>query len=126
MLWVLLAACGGLRDGKLLRDLDKDEASELCKAYSEEKSAECTRKGYCVKITVGGPECGISGGGDAVLPSCDATVEDYRNCMDKLFEDPCLQMTGLPNDCNWIRDCIIPDTVDDTGSNVGPEGEPCD
>ena len=127
MLWVLLAGCGGLRDGKLLRDLDKDEASELCKEYSEKQTAECTRKGYCTKVSVGGSECDISGGGDAVLPSCTATVEEYRACMDKLFEEPCLVMTGLPGDCNWIRDCIIPDSVDDTGSTGGgPEGEPCD
>ena len=125
MLWVLLAACGGLRDGKLLRDLDKDEARELCKEYSEEKSAECTRNGSCRKMTVGGTECDISGGGDAVLPSCGATVEDYRACMDALFEDPCLQMTGLPTVCNWQRDCIVDDT-DDTGMSSGPEGEPCD
>jgi hypothetical protein len=126
MLWVLLAGCGGLRDGKELRDLDKEEAQELCKEYDEEQTAECTRKGYCTKVTVGGTECDIEGGGDAVLSSCDATVEDYRNCMDKLFEDPCLVMTGLPSDCNWIRDCVIPDT-DDTGNAGGdPKGEPCE
>ena len=114
MLWVLLAGCGGLRDGKLLRDLDKDEARELCSEYSEEQTASCKRNGSSAKVSVGGVECDISGGGDAVLSSCDATVEDYRSCMDKLFEDPCLVMFGLPSACDWIRDCIIPDT-NDTG-----------
>jgi hypothetical protein len=107
-------ACGGLRDGKELRDLDKDEARELCDEYSEEQTATCKRKGYSTEVSVGGPECNIEGGGDAVLSSCDATVEDYRACMDALFEDPCLIMTGLPSVCSWTRDCIIPET-DDTG-----------
>ncbi len=114
MLWLLLAGCGGLRDGKLLIDLDKDEARELCKEYSEEKTAKCTRKGYTTKVTVGGVECDITGGGDAVLTSCDATVADYRACMDALFEDPCLQMTGLPSVCSWVRDCLV-EGQNDTG-----------
>jgi len=114
MFWVLLAGCGGLRDGKELRDLDKEEARELCEEYSEEQTATCTRKGYSTKVSVGGAECDIEGGGDAVLSSCDATVQDYRDCMDLLFEDPCLIMTGLPSACSWQRDCIIEDT-DDTG-----------
>ena len=114
MLWVLLAACGGLRDGKLLRDLDKEEARELCKEYSEEQTATCERNGYTAEVSVGGAQCDLEGGGDAVLPSCPATVEDYRDCMDALFADPCLVMFGLPGVCNWTRDCIIEDT-DDTG-----------
>ena len=122
MIWVLLAGCGGL-DKKELRDLDKEEAQEVCDDYSEVKTAECTRKGYCTKVSVGGPECNIEGGGDAVLSSCDATVEDYRACMDALFEDPCLVMTGLPSVCSWMRDCIVDDGAD-TG-NTDPQGEPC-
>ena len=125
MIWVLLAGCGGLRDGKELRDLDKEEARELCKDYEEEQTAKCTRKGYCTMITVGGAECDLEGGGDAVLSSCDATVEDYRACMDALFEDPCLRMTGLPSVCSWQRDCLVPDQGDDTGDPNDPEGEPC-
>ena len=121
MFWVLLAGCGGLRDGKLLRDLDKDEARTLCDEYSEEQTAECTRKGYCTKVSVGGAECDITGGGDAVLSSCAATVQDYRDCMDKLFADPCLVMEGLPSACNWMGDCIIPDK-----GTTNPVGKPCD
>jgi hypothetical protein len=120
MFWVLLAGCGGLRDGKLLRDLDREEAKELCDEYSDEQTAKCKRKGYCAQVSIGGPECNISGGGDAVLSSCDATVQNYRDCMDKLFADPCLLMEGLPNDCNWIRDCIPADTT------TNPVGKPCD
>lgn len=120
MFWVLMVGCGGgLRDGKLLRDLDKDEARELCGEYSEEKTATCKRDDApgagSVEVTVGGTQCPLEGGGDAVLPSCGATVEDYRACMDALFEDPCLKVFGLPGVCNWQRDCIIEDT-DDTGA----------
>jgi hypothetical protein len=114
MLWALLA-CGGLHDGKELRDLDKEEARELCKEYAEEQTAKCTRKGYTTTVSVGGTECDLEGGGEAVLTSCDATVEDYRECMDRLFEDPCLIMEGLPSACSWIRDCLVPDQGDDTG-----------
>jgi hypothetical protein len=114
MIWVLLAGCGGLSDGKELRDLDKEEARELCSEYSEVKTATCKRKGYSTEVTVGGVDCDLEGGGDAVLSSCDATVADYRACMDALFEDPCLVMTGLPSVCSWVRDCIPPDP-NDTG-----------
>ena len=100
MIWVLLAGCGGLRDGKELRDLDKEDARELCKEYEEVKTATCKRKGYSEEVSVGGPECALEGGGDAVLSSCTATVEDYRACMDALFEDPCLIMFGLPSVCS--------------------------
>jgi hypothetical protein len=112
---LLLAGCGGgLRDGKELRELDAAEARELCKEYEEEVTATCTRKGYSVEVSVGGYDCVLAGGGDAVFSSCEATVEDYRGCMDALFEDPCLKIAGLPQICTWMRDCIPP-KEDDSG-----------
>jgi hypothetical protein len=111
-LWLILAACGGgLRDKTELRDLEPSEAKELCREYSEEKTATCTRKGYSVEATVGGTDCSIDG--EAVLVSCDATVADFRDCMDALFADPCLVITGLPQVCVWMRDCLV--DTDDTG-----------
>jgi hypothetical protein len=106
-MWLLLAGCGGLKDGTKLRDLDEDQAKDLCEEYSDEQTAKCDYKGQTIPITVGGTECDVgSAKDDPKMADCDATVGDYRDCMDALYDDPCQLITGLPPECSWFEDCM--------------------
>lgn len=106
--FLALAACGGSGSGlsksATLSELSEDDWNQLCEWSADQMPTEAVECDDGTTVDPGTVEDCVTSS-MKFYGSCDATVEEYEECIQVVGEDVC--SSDLPAECAWAIACAF-------------------